>query len=578
MGLRLSYRDVIASNRLAAGGLVLLSLAFAALSLTQPLLVAAVFEQLGNGLDPSLLFRLAAVFVSLAAASILKTYFGVKLTERIAFGIRKSAVLALIASRGGRRPDSVQAGTVVVNDAALYAGGVVATLTSLPNALIAFFVGAVCCMWMMMIPFLAASGVACMGIVVVFVAGPRIRDRRVAVQDVSASLLSRVEEACAVAPVVRSYDAVDYFVARLAKSASSVYRKTLDMARLQSVVNPVLEFILQAAFVAATLFALGYYALGYASLDRAVAFVLLFQVSASALQDGLSAIVGLQEANAGRVRLENLVGTGDSVSGGELCVSQNSQDTELPLSRTENAIEFDSVFFSYGDRPVLKGVTFGIPAVGMTTIVGESGAGKTTIVKLILGELVPDDGAVRRSISGLPIGFVNQDSTVIEGTIADNIRFGRNGISDDDIMRALNLVGLQRFATKSGIEMSTERGLDLSGGERQRLCLARACVVPCAFLVLDEPTSNVDGMLERDMVEAVAEVSRTTAVVVVTHRITTALYADRLIQLENGRVLNQGPPDECVERSSRLRLLLGDSRAIDSNKRERKACRCALPL
>ena len=176
------------------------------------------------------------------------------------------------------------------------------------------------------------------------------------------------------------------------------------------------------------------------------------------------------------------------------------------------------------------------------------------------GFLRPDAGVVGGLIaSRRSAGFVDQAATVIKGSIADNVRFERSGVSDEQVCAVLERVGLVEYATAVGIRARVQaRGQSLSGGERQRLVLARALVTGADTLILDEPTSNVDGVLEQQMLDAVEELAPDATVVVVAHRPATVKRADYLIYLDKGKIKEEGSPLECLSRNRGLREVLGD--------------------
>jgi ATP-binding cassette, subfamily B, bacterial len=235
-------------------------------------------------------------------------------------------------------------------------------------------------------------------------------------------------------------------------------------------------------------------------------------------------------------------------------------EQELP-SPVRGAVRFDSVRFAYGEgADVLHALDLDIAAGETHAIVGATGAGKSTVVKLLLRLYEPTSGRI--TVDGVPIeelsfrslrgaiGFVSQDVFLFQGTVRENLTYGRPDATDEDVVRAATLAEAHTFITSLPDGYDTivgERGQKLSGGQRQRLTIARAILRDPAVLVLDEATSAVDNETEAAIQRSLARVSEHRTSIVIAHRLSTVRHAHRIHVLEAGRVIEAGTHEELVD-------------------------------
>jgi len=224
------------------------------------------------------------------------------------------------------------------------------------------------------------------------------------------------------------------------------------------------------------------------------------------------------------------------------------------LAVAGGTIRFEDVAFAYDPaRPILKGVSFEVPAGKTVAIVGPSGAGKSTISRLLFrfydvgGGRITIDGQDIREVTQTSvrraIGMVPQDTVLFNDTIRYNIRYGRWEASDAEVEEAARLAQIHDFILRNpqGYETEVgERGLKLSGGEKQRVAIARAMLKSPPILVLDEATSALDSHTEREIQEALDRISRDRTAIVIAHRLSTIVNADEIIVLDDGRVAERG--------------------------------------
>jgi len=232
-----------------------------------------------------------------------------------------------------------------------------------------------------------------------------------------------------------------------------------------------------------------------------------------------------------------------------------------PLSIQKGAIRFDDVVFHYdSDRPILKGVTFDVPAGKSVAIVGPSGAGKSTISRLlfrfydITGGRILIDGQDIRDVTQeslrKAIGMVPQDTVLFNDTIAYNIGYGRPEASDEDLRKAAEMAQISDFieTLPEGYASEVgERGLKLSGGEKQRVAIARTILKAPPILILDEATSALDTHTEREIQDALERVSRDRTTLVIAHRLSTVINADEILVLEKGEIVERGKHSDLLD-------------------------------
>lgn len=239
------------------------------------------------------------------------------------------------------------------------------------------------------------------------------------------------------------------------------------------------------------------------------------------------------------------------------------KDGDKPYTGLRSGIRFESVTFSYDDTEsaALTGADFLIPKGKTTAIVGKSGAGKSTIINLLLRFYDPQRGRILidgEPLAGLridsyrrSIGIVSQDTFIFNDTVRNNIAFGLTGERSDEIIAdAAVRAGADEFISRLPQGYDTilgERGVRLSGGQRQRISIARAILKNPEILVLDEATSSLDTRTEELIHNAITDLSRNRTVVIIAHRLSTIKNADQLIVLNDGRVSETGSETELME-------------------------------
>jgi subfamily B ATP-binding cassette protein MsbA len=243
-------------------------------------------------------------------------------------------------------------------------------------------------------------------------------------------------------------------------------------------------------------------------------------------------------------------------------------------------IKFDNVNFSYpSSREVLSNVNFVLPQGSMVGLVGYSGAGKTTIVDLLLQLLKPSSGKIwvgNTDINNLNldvwrknVGYVSQDVFIINGTVADNIRFFDKTITDDDVAEAVKLADMHEFIFSNPKGLLTElgeRGTKMSVGQRQRISIARVLARHPKILVLDEATSSLDNETERNIQDVLQGLRGKMTVLIIAHRLKTVMNCEKILVIQNGNIVESGTPRELLDNPDSYFSRMNSINSLDIKK------------
>jgi ATP-binding cassette subfamily B protein len=312
-----------------------------------------------------------------------------------------------------------------------------------------------------------------------------------------------------------------------------------------------LGFVAQASFI--VLLALGTYLALDGSLGAAELIALLVLAARFVEPVMLTAELG------GAIRVaENALSEINA-----LLATETLPEPEVTRRAESADIELDDVRFGYDGTAVLDGLSMRVPQGRMTALVGPSGAGKTTVVKLIARFFDPEAGTVRvggvdvremRTEDLTLISVVFQDVYLFDGTVLDNVRIGRLDATDEEVLAAARTARVDDIAERllGGWEAPVgEGGSRLSGGERQRISIARALLKNTPIVLFDEATSALDAENEHALQQAMAALSRDRTVLVIAHRLHTLRAADHIVVLDGARAVEEGAHDELITRDGR---------------------------
>ncbi|MFI8192567.1 ABC transporter ATP-binding protein [Streptomyces sp. NPDC085946] len=372
---------------------------------------------------------------------------------------------------------------------------------------------------------------------------PRINKASRQAQDAVGVMGAALERTLGALRTVKASGAEHREERALHEAARESWRQSVRAAKWSAAAGNTAGLSMQVAFI--TVLAVGgaRVATGAIDVGTLVAFLLFVFYLMSPIQQVVGAVTQYQTGAAALLRIQEAL---------RLPAEPAASPAPLPEPDGEPAaLAFRDVRFRYAeDLPyVHHGVTFEVPARGMTAFVGPSGAGKTTVFSLIERFYDPDSGVITldgRDVADweLPrlraaIGYVEQDAPVLSGSLRDNLLLGNPDADEETLARVLKTTRLDGLVARLPDGLDTlvgHRGTRLSGGERQRVAIARALLRRPRLLLLDEATSQLDAVNEAALRDTVADVARTTTVLVVAHRLSTVTTADRIVVMEAGRV------------------------------------------
>jgi subfamily B ATP-binding cassette protein MsbA len=547
---------------IAVVGLVISSLA----SLVFPLLIgqtiADVLEQGSYTQLNQFVAVLVGLFLVMAAASFVQTYFIGVTGERIVFDLRTSLYLRLLtlslAFYGEHRVGELM--SRLSNDVTLVRAMLTTNITTLLTSLISL-VGSVVIVFtlnpaltgfiLLLVPAL---------LVVAFVFGRPLERLATRVQDQLAGATVTVEEGLSGIRTVKSFGREEFenrrYQTDLGRSLATALRATAARAGFGS-----LMLFLGFGAIAAILWFGGRQVISGAMSVGTITSFLIYGFLIAAGMGSLAGLYGELRAATGAIRrVFELLDTQPTVV--------EAPDAQ-PMPPIQGRITFEDVSFGYvtnrapatagGEGLVLRDITLEIEPGEIVALVGPSGAGKSTLCNLIPRFYDPDRGILRidgidlRAVTELSlrnqIGLVPQETLLFGGSVRDNIRYGRLDASEEEIVAAAQAAYAHDFILELPKGYDTlvgERGTNLSGGQRQRIAIARAILKDPAILLLDEATSSLDNESERFVQAALERLMADRTTIIIAHRLSTIQAANRVVVMDHGRIVEIGSHDKLL--------------------------------
>ena len=538
----------------------------------------ASLSSIDTGHVNAVFLALFGIALVLAAATAIRYYCVSWLGERIVSDLR-TAVFARVLRQDPVFFETLRSGEVLsrlTSDTTLIQTLVGSSISlGLRNAIL--FVGALGLMvWSS--PGLAAIIVALLaGVVVpILVVGRKVRKLSRDSQDRLADTSARAGETLGAMPTVQSYVREDMEATRyrtaVDEAFASAVRRNLSRAALTAIsITLVFGAIVFVLWLGAQRVMTGSMSPGL--LTQFMLYAALVAGSTGALSEVLGDV---QRAAGATERLLELLDAEPAILPGT-AVRDASAAAPAPPTRPADAlapspnavgfgarVDFDSVDFRYPSRPdelALGGLSFTVRPGETVALVGPSGAGKTTVLQLLLRFYDPDAGRILLDGTPLPelsleslrgaVGLVSQESVVFSDDVAANLRYGKPDASDEELVAAARAAQAHDFIERLPDGYATylgERGVRLSGGQRQRLSIARALLKNPPLLLLDEATSALDAESERKVQTALEHAMTGRTTLVIAHRLATVVGADRILVMEDGRLVDSGTHAELVAR------------------------------
>ncbi|EIE98532.1 ABC transporter ATP-binding protein [Saccharomonospora glauca] len=559
---------------------VVLGLVAAAAGLAQPVFIGKLIDTVALGGE--LVWPIVVVLALFAAEAVLtslQAYAMGRVGESIVYRARTTLVARVLGAdyRAFSRHRIGDLTSRIVADTAMLRVSLSQSLASIVVDATMVLGGLV--LMFLIDPLLLGITLGCLAVasVVSLLLARRLKTVAARQRTIMGDFSADLQRAIGALATVKACGAEEFERERIGALASAARRSGIKVSALSALLSPAMGIGLQISLAIVIVTGMSRVATGTLSAASLTAFIMYLFYLVSPLVTLFMAIGQLQQGRGAVGRIN------------ELADIEQEVPVRAPLRAMETAtvpgvqldeVRYEGVDFFHDDTQALHGVSFVAPGRGLTAVVGPSGSGKTTLLQLLMRFYAVDAGRITlggQDIDTIPlpvlrtlVGYVQQESPTLRGTIAENLRYGHVRASDSEIQRVLVLSGLEPVVRRLPKGLDTELGeggAGLSGGERQRLAIARTLLRKPSVLLLDEATSNLDSESELLLRRSITEIAKECTVISVAHRLSTVVDADRIVVLDAGRVQAVGTHEALLRDSPLYRRLtaiqLGDPSGPD---------------
>lgn len=387
----------------------------------------------------------------------------------------------------------------------------------------------------------------------VYKLGRKLRNLSFKNQEMAAKFNTHMSDTLQYSKLVKAYHCEDFEVSRMSLIIEGIFKMGKKISRMSLVASPLVESLSGVGIAAVIWYGGNQVMTGETTPGAIFSFFGAMMMAYKPLKSVSSMNSGVQLGLAAATRIYILLDEEKTII--------DKPDAKA-LDNIQGDIEFENVDFSYvEDKKALNNVSIKIEAGQTVALVGHSGGGKSTIMSMMLRFYDPESGSVKLdsydirdiTIKSLrnSMAVVNQEVMLFDDTILENIRYGKEGATEEDIIRAAKLAEADEFIQELPDQYHAQvgqNGILLSGGQRQRIAIARAILYDAPILLLDEATSALDPISEKLIKDALAKLTKNKTTIVIAHRLSTVIHADKIIVISEGQVIEEGTHQDLLDK------------------------------
>jgi len=380
-------------------------------------------------------------------------------------------------------------------------------------------------------------------------------------QTMFAGMLSTIEESISGLRIIKAFNAIDFLNLRFKNQNDEYSKLSVGIYRRRDLSSPLSEFLSSVVIILVLWFG-GKLVLGESGSISAEIFITYILVFSQIIPPAKTFATGFYSIQKGMASADRIFEILDA----EEIIEQKPDAKDKPEFNTE--LEYNEVGFKYEEEPVLKKIELKIPKGKIIALVGQSGGGKSTMVDLLPRFYDPTEGSILidgtdirnykiNDLRGL-MGMVTQESILFNDTVYNNIAFGMEGTTEEDVIEAAKVANAHEFIVQMPEGYQTnigDRGTKISGGQKQRISIARAVLRNPPILIMDEATSSLDTESERLVQDALFKVMSNRTSIVIAHRLSTIKHADEIIVLQKGEIMERGNHEQLLKADGIYRKL-----------------------